>query len=96
MRVRAGAEYDSLKSLVVLKASTGEPVELLKLWEVCYTSAVTPGDGLYQDHCSARASPSKRSQRSCLPSDLLKQDDIKEHLEQQRFRMLLPARLLPP
>jgi hypothetical protein len=34
VRVRASAEYDALKGLRVLKASTGEPVELLDLWTV--------------------------------------------------------------
>jgi hypothetical protein len=38
VRVRASAEYDALKGLRVLKASTGEPVELLDLWQVRWSA----------------------------------------------------------
>ena len=32
--VRAGLEYDQLKGLSVVKANSGERVELLSLWQV--------------------------------------------------------------
>jgi hypothetical protein len=72
VRVRAGAEYDSLKSLVVLKASNGEPVEILKLWEVCDMGLGLGafGNALHLDDGIACDRLSKMSQQSVLAKRL--------------------------